>query len=437
MLTSTEFALLATLMRQPGRVFTRAQLLDAMHGDGGRVVRPRRRRARQEPAPQDRGRPARAAAPADGLRRRLPVHRRMSRERCRDGAAAGGDDRPWPPRPVVGDERAGARALLPPRRHRPGRPGRDGRPRRGRARLAAGRAGRPAAVDRRRPGGAGDPRRHVRPGRGVRHGARRRRPARAPSWTPPIASPAATTPSASREGGPPPVRALARAFNAMTERLAHADRQRRDLMADVAHELRTPLAVVQGRLEGLLDGVYPRDDRQLAALLEETQVLSRLIEDLRTLALADAGALRLEREPTDLVAPGPRRGARLRARGGAPPGDADGDGRSRPRRGRSTSTRCASGRCCRTCWRTPCAIRRPAAAIAVSVAAAGAAAVAVAVANAGDGIAARGRGAHFRPVLQGRGVPRLRPRADHRQAAGRRPRRGDRGDQRARRRARP
>jgi signal transduction histidine kinase len=104
-----------------------------------------------------------------------------------------------------------------------------------------------------------------------------------------------------REAGPPPVRALARAFNAMAERLAHADRQRRDLMADVAHELRTPLTVLQGRLEGLLDGVYPRDDAQLAALVEDTQVLSRLIEDLRTLALADAGALRLEREATDLV----------------------------------------------------------------------------------------------------------------------------------------
>jgi two-component system OmpR family sensor kinase/two-component system sensor histidine kinase BaeS len=97
------------------------------------------------------------------------------------------------------------------------------------------------------------------------------------------------------------VRALAHAFNAMAERLAHADRQRRDLMADVAHELRTPLSVLQGRLEGLLDGVYPRDDRQLASLVEETQVLSRLIEDLRTLALDDAGALRLEREPTELV----------------------------------------------------------------------------------------------------------------------------------------
>jgi signal transduction histidine kinase len=103
------------------------------------------------------------------------------------------------------------------------------------------------------------------------------------------------------ERGAPPIRALARAFNAMTARLQDADRQRRDLMADVAHELRTPLTVLQGRIEGLLDGVYPRDDAQLAALLEETQVLSRLIEDLRTLALSDAGALRLQREPVDLV----------------------------------------------------------------------------------------------------------------------------------------
>jgi signal transduction histidine kinase len=104
-----------------------------------------------------------------------------------------------------------------------------------------------------------------------------------------------------REHGPPAVRALAQSFNAMTGRLQHADRQRRDLMADVAHELRTPLSVLQGRLEGLIDGVYPRDDAQLAALRDETNVLSTLIEDLRTLALADAGALRLQPEPTDVV----------------------------------------------------------------------------------------------------------------------------------------
>jgi signal transduction histidine kinase len=104
-----------------------------------------------------------------------------------------------------------------------------------------------------------------------------------------------------REHGPPPMRALAHSFNTMTERLQRADRVRRDLMADVAHELRTPVTVLQGRLEGLLDGVYPRDDRQITEALDETHVLSRLIEDLRTLALTDAGALPLQKESTDLA----------------------------------------------------------------------------------------------------------------------------------------
>jgi two-component system OmpR family sensor kinase/two-component system sensor histidine kinase BaeS len=104
------------------------------------------------------------------------------------------------------------------------------------------------------------------------------------------------------EHGTPPMRALAHSFNTMAERLQNADRLRRDLMADVAHELRTPLSVLQGRLEGLMDGVYARDDGQVVQLLEETQVLSRLVEDLRTLALSEAGALRLQKESTDLVA---------------------------------------------------------------------------------------------------------------------------------------
>jgi signal transduction histidine kinase len=102
--------------------------------------------------------------------------------------------------------------------------------------------------------------------------------------------------------GPPPVRALARAFNTMTERLERNDQLRRNLMADVAHELRTPLTVIQGRVEGLLDGVYPRDDAGLGIVLEETKVLSRLIDDLRTLALSEAGALQLEKEATDVAA---------------------------------------------------------------------------------------------------------------------------------------
>ncbi len=104
------------------------------------------------------------------------------------------------------------------------------------------------------------------------------------------------------ERGPREVRALARAFNSMTARLQQHDEQRRSLLADVTHELRTPLTVVQGNLEGLLDGVYPRDDAHLETILEETRILSRLIDDLRTLALAESGALKLQKAPTDLVA---------------------------------------------------------------------------------------------------------------------------------------
>jgi len=103
------------------------------------------------------------------------------------------------------------------------------------------------------------------------------------------------------EHGPREVRALARAFNAMAARLQADEATRRNLLADVTHELRTPLTVVQGNLEGLLDGVYPRDDAHLAPILEETRVLSRLVDDLRMLALAESGALKLQKEPTDLA----------------------------------------------------------------------------------------------------------------------------------------
>jgi signal transduction histidine kinase len=104
------------------------------------------------------------------------------------------------------------------------------------------------------------------------------------------------------ERGPRDVRSLARAFNAMAERLQATDEQRRNLLADVTHELRTPLTVIQGNLEGLIDGVYPRDDAHLTPILDETRILSRLIDDLRTLALAESGALKLTKESADLGA---------------------------------------------------------------------------------------------------------------------------------------
>ena len=103
------------------------------------------------------------------------------------------------------------------------------------------------------------------------------------------------------EQGPRETRDLARSFNEMTERLQHNETRRRALLADVTHELRTPLTVMQGSLEALLDGVYPRDDEHLAPILEETRVLARLVEDLRTLSLAESGALKLHKEPTDLA----------------------------------------------------------------------------------------------------------------------------------------
>lgn len=103
------------------------------------------------------------------------------------------------------------------------------------------------------------------------------------------------------EHGPHEVRSVARAFNSMTERLQSQDQQRKDLLADVTHELRTPLTVIQGNLEGLLDGVYPPDEAHLEPILEETRVMSRLVDDLHTLALAESGALRLQKSQVDLT----------------------------------------------------------------------------------------------------------------------------------------
>ena len=102
------------------------------------------------------------------------------------------------------------------------------------------------------------------------------------------------------ERGPREVRSLARAFNSMSSRLEELDQQRQSALADVSHELRTPLTVIQGNVEALIDGVYPADREHLDPILEETRLMERLIDDLRTLTLAEAGRLVLHREPTDL-----------------------------------------------------------------------------------------------------------------------------------------
>lgn len=102
--------------------------------------------------------------------------------------------------------------------------------------------------------------------------------------------------------GPGPVRSLAASFNTMADRLDHSRDERRAMLADVTHELRTPITVVQGGLEAMLDGVHPIDEDHVAPLLAETAVMARLVDDLRTLSLADAGALTLHRELADLAA---------------------------------------------------------------------------------------------------------------------------------------
>ena len=96
-----------------------------------------------------------------------------------------------------------------------------------------------------------------------------------------------------------PYQRLAGAFDEMTTRLQTNEERRRELLADVAHELRTPLQAVRGATEGMLDGLYPADAEHLRPVLERTDVMARLLDDLRTLSMAEAGVLELHRETVD------------------------------------------------------------------------------------------------------------------------------------------
>ncbi len=101
------------------------------------------------------------------------------------------------------------------------------------------------------------------------------------------------------ESGPEEVAELGCAFNQMTTALAQAEQLRRNLIADIAHELRTPLTVIQGNLQAILDGVFPLETAEIATIYDETRLLSRLVDDLRELAQAEAGQLPLERRAVD------------------------------------------------------------------------------------------------------------------------------------------
>lgn len=97
------------------------------------------------------------------------------------------------------------------------------------------------------------------------------------------------------------VKEVAQAFNDMAATLEGAETLRRNLVADVAHELRTPLSVLQGNLRAMLDDVYSLDKAEISRLYDETRLLSRLVNDLHELAQAEAGQLRLNRQTTDLA----------------------------------------------------------------------------------------------------------------------------------------
>ncbi len=93
---------------------------------------------------------------------------------------------------------------------------------------------------------------------------------------------------------------LATTFNQMAASLDRADELRRRMTADIAHELRTPLSIIRGQVEAIQDGIFPPDAEHLAPIHDEVLLLNRLVEDLRTLALADAGQLVLHRTEVDL-----------------------------------------------------------------------------------------------------------------------------------------
>jgi signal transduction histidine kinase len=97
------------------------------------------------------------------------------------------------------------------------------------------------------------------------------------------------------------IRELTTSFDAMADDLARHEQLRRNLVADVAHELRTPVAVLQASCEAMIDGVTPADREQITSLYEEVLTLARLVGDLQVLAAADAAALQLNMTTTDLA----------------------------------------------------------------------------------------------------------------------------------------
>ena len=101
--------------------------------------------------------------------------------------------------------------------------------------------------------------------------------------------------------GPSDLRSLARAMNAMSSRLEAEETHRRSVLADIAHELRTPLSIIRGQAEAVTDGIYPADAEHMAPIVSATESMEMLDDDLSTLTLAESGALQLHREPIDVA----------------------------------------------------------------------------------------------------------------------------------------
>lgn len=101
--------------------------------------------------------------------------------------------------------------------------------------------------------------------------------------------------------GPQDLRSLSESFNEMASSLERSDRERREMLADIAHELRTPLSVIRGRLEGIVDGIYSEDGPQVSMALEQTYLLQRLVDDLRLLTLVETRQLAFDKRDVDLA----------------------------------------------------------------------------------------------------------------------------------------
>ncbi len=100
--------------------------------------------------------------------------------------------------------------------------------------------------------------------------------------------------------GPQDLRSLSESFNEMAASLERNDHERRDMLADIAHELRTPLSVIRGRLEGIVDGIYPENGPQVSMALEQTYTMQRLVDDLRLLTLVETRQLSFDKREVNV-----------------------------------------------------------------------------------------------------------------------------------------